>query len=846
MAKVFVSYSRKDIEFARRLTDELRKSDLDFWIDWEGIPPTVDWWNEIEKGIEEADIFLFLISPDSAKSKVCGQEIDTAYKNGKRIIPIVVREIEWEDTPPQLGHLNYIFFSREDDFETAIKKLLTAIHTDYEWAATHRRLQVKALEWERNNNEKSFLLRGKDLQDAELDLATNTSKDPHPTDLQREYVFASRKLTDRQRRITTGISIAAAIALAALALFGFYQADKATKQATVSRAGELAANSIALRDNDFQLSLLLGIEAYRTLPTVQSEGALFANAQAHPQLRTFISGNSDKVNTIAFSPDGKTLASGNVNGDITLWNISTRIPEGLQPPNQSYPVIDIAISPDGKSLGVSGGGDTFLWDISSGNSSDPYGVNPGFTAFSSDGNLWIAGGDGYVVLIDRSSEEPSTRLLTLSDFSGEAAAFSPDGKTIVYLDSNGNIVLWDISAEEPRLKQPIGGNFSIYSLALSPNGKLLASGNSDGSISLWEVHTEALSPLATLSRHTEAVNSVAFSPDGETLASGSADKSVILWDVVKKKMIGQPLTGHSDIVNSVAFSPDGKTLASGSDDTNIILWDVNVRKLISQPLIGLSKPVDSITFSSDSKTLATSSESTNVEYWEVATGKLLTNLPNPQDFSSSESLNPDWTTIVPNEILDFGTFWDFSHAFSTNGKELALGTCGNNNAENECTEGRIILFNTSTGEQLGSPIAGHTSLITSLAFSPDDIILASGGGDSVILWDLGTRQPIGLPISGLEGSIYSLTFSPDGNILAEYTAGYSYDSGLSTYYSITLWDINPDSWIQQSCERAGRNFTQKEWTQYFPQEPYPATKDEATCPHWRLEPEEPLTIPFIR
>src|SRR5690349_5864371 len=124
MAKVFVSYSRKDIVFAKRLTAELQKSELDFWIDWEGIPPTVDWWREIEKGIEEADIFLFLISPDSVKSKVCGQEIDTAVKNGKRLIPLVLRDIQGEETPPELSHLNWIFFRDTDDFNAAMKKLL--------------------------------------------------------------------------------------------------------------------------------------------------------------------------------------------------------------------------------------------------------------------------------------------------------------------------------------------------------------------------------------------------------------------------------------------------------------------------------------------------------------------------------------------------------------------------------------------------------------------------------------------------------------------------------------------------------------------------------------------------
>ena len=228
MAKVFVSYSRRDIEFAKRLTAELQKSDLDFWIDWEGIPPTVDWWKEIEKGIEETDAFLFLISPDSAKSKVCGQELDVAVKNGKRLIPIVVREIAWEDTPPHLGHLNYIFFRESDNFNSAVQKLLSAIHTDFEWAQIHRRLQVKALEWERNDHESSFLLHGKELQEIESQLIDNTAKEPHPTALQSRYVFESRKTADKQLRSSrirlvtisgVGIVLVVIIALAQIGIF---------------------------------------------------------------------------------------------------------------------------------------------------------------------------------------------------------------------------------------------------------------------------------------------------------------------------------------------------------------------------------------------------------------------------------------------------------------------------------------------------------------------------------------------------------------------------------------------------------------------------------------------------
>src|SRR5690349_2496904 len=107
MASLFISYSRKDIEAARKLTDAFKGQGLDFWIDWEGIPPTVDWWQEIEKGIEEAELFLFLISADSCRSEVCRKEIVHAVNNGKRLIPVVVRDVKAEEAPQELRHLNW-------------------------------------------------------------------------------------------------------------------------------------------------------------------------------------------------------------------------------------------------------------------------------------------------------------------------------------------------------------------------------------------------------------------------------------------------------------------------------------------------------------------------------------------------------------------------------------------------------------------------------------------------------------------------------------------------------------------------------------------------------------------
>src|SRR5512138_389103 len=144
MTRVFISYSRKDKPFAGKLTDHLEKSQLETWIDWEDIPPTADWLDQIHKGIEGSDGFLFLLSPDSVASKVCGQEVDHAVQNGKRLIPIVARDINANDVHPALGKVNWIYCRETDNFDEAVTKTLNAIRTDLAWVEFHRRLQVRA------------------------------------------------------------------------------------------------------------------------------------------------------------------------------------------------------------------------------------------------------------------------------------------------------------------------------------------------------------------------------------------------------------------------------------------------------------------------------------------------------------------------------------------------------------------------------------------------------------------------------------------------------------------------------------------------------------------------------
>jgi hypothetical protein len=106
MAKLFVSYSRRDSVAARKLIEAFRSIEQDVWVDWESIPPAVDWLEQIFRGIEEADAFIFLISPDSIASEVCKVEINRAAQNNKRIIPIVLRDVHPKDTPETISKLN--------------------------------------------------------------------------------------------------------------------------------------------------------------------------------------------------------------------------------------------------------------------------------------------------------------------------------------------------------------------------------------------------------------------------------------------------------------------------------------------------------------------------------------------------------------------------------------------------------------------------------------------------------------------------------------------------------------------------------------------------------------------
>ena len=209
MADVFISYSRKDKDFVLDLQEALEERGRGTWVDWEDIPLTAKWLEEVYSGIESANTFAFVISPDSLVSEFCRRELDHAVKNNKRLAPIWRRDVDDESVPPDLASHQYVYFRESDDFEKSFESLMKALDTDLEWVREHTRLLTRAKEWDKKRQEKkgrdgSSLLRGKDLEAAEVWLGQAVEKKPKPTTLQGQYILASRQAATRSHRRMLG------------------------------------------------------------------------------------------------------------------------------------------------------------------------------------------------------------------------------------------------------------------------------------------------------------------------------------------------------------------------------------------------------------------------------------------------------------------------------------------------------------------------------------------------------------------------------------------------------------------------------------------------------------------
>jgi WD40 repeat protein len=510
--------------------------------------------------------------------------------------------------------------------------------------------------------------------------------------------------------------------------------------------------------------------------------------------------HAGRVCSVAFSPDGRTFATGCLDGTARLWETATGRPLG-EPLKHAGPVTAVAFGPDGKTLATGGP------------SNDPPGK-----WFGSEVRFW-----------DATTGQPQGEMLRKEKLSVHGLAWAADGRTLAMGCSIpgsegkravGGLVLFGDVARRKLQEVPLWHPEAVNAVAYSPDGKWLATACEDHLVRFWDPRTNHLRRGLVL-QHPYPVNAVVFSRDGRRVATGcglggkqwmTGDGDARLWDVDTGQLLVQPLVHPrphvSNKVNSVALSPDGQTLATGSVNGQPCLWDVSGTSgslpelrpgFVRQQTLSAG-----LSFSPDGRTLLTNAilgtwpQRGECRLWRTATGAPAGVLPHPTAVNawfspdSSRILTVSFNTnaerrlrlwevatgkpiAVPAALAD-----DVTHAaYSPDGKWLVTGH----------TDGKARLWDSVSFAPRG-PILDHgiarqvqvTVFGFRVAFSPDGKTVLTADEDRVRLWALPDGRPVGMPLTGAGRKLWNVFFSKDGQTIL--TAWW--EGGLRPS-SIRLW-----------------------------------------------------------
>ncbi len=554
---------------------------------------------------------------------------------------------------------------------------------------------------------------------------------------------AEHRMQLRRRRRRRAVVIAALLVAAVMSLL-FVQARRERFKA---RTQTLAAQARGEQPDRLDRALLLSLEVDRRGAELEARRLLYEGLESSPRLETLLHRHRDDVRAVAWSPDGRLLASASgTEPTLLLWDVESERPTGRPLAGTSAGMWGIAFSPDGQRLAAgTADGAVLVWDVY---------APPG---------------------------EPM-RLVDESRPAGEvyAVAWSPDGRVVAAARADQKIQLWDLAEQGAGAAMFAGAEDYLKSLAWSPAGDELAAGGMDKKVRRWDVATgqqiAALRPS-----HGQGVMSVAYSPDGALLASGSLDGTVALWDRAAGERAGQPLDSLIGPVASVAWSADSRILAVGSTKGRLALWDVPRRRLIAPTAGGQAGALLGVTWSPDDSRLA-SGNGRVVALWRADGGPRLGQLV---DLGATEvrnlAVSPDGTALaaVGRDPIrqDLGIrVWDLARgegraviqgaprrppvlAWSADGRALLTAGVDRTVRRWEISTGRALLE--QQAEDLGS------GRLSSLAWSPRGARLAAGGRDgSVAVWNAAGSVPLIAPVGSGESRITVLAWDAAGSRLA--------------------------------------------------------------------------------
>jgi WD40 repeat protein len=751
----FVSYSRKDQVFVDKLDDAFKTSQRKVWIDRKEIRHTEEWLQAIYSGIEAADNFIFIISEDSVTSKNCGKEIAHAAKYNKRFVPVLYRN-PLSPVPADVARYQNVLFPDGADFEAGFTSLIDAIDTDLEYVSLHTWLTTRANEWQRNQEDNDFLLRGDELRRAQKWFAqVAPDKKPAPALQQERFVGESSRQAGRRRFITIAASALILITVTLISTFGVNRMREARRQRSLALSRQLAAIARSHFADQLDLALLLTLEAQNIADTPEARSVLLEALQQQPRLVALLGHRSGRIASLAYSPDGKFVAAGSEDKTVTLWNVKTHQLEG--PPLLHDSTVNTLAFP--------------VW-----------------------GDTLAVGAGNQIVIWDTAKRQRKAGPITTTRGEIVRVAFTSDDKTLVSCSSWGAVAFWNSASLESLQTWELGD--TLHGFGLSRDGKLMAIASWDR-VTIWDVLKHRL--LRELStEQCRGIKDVAFSPDSKSVATACADGTILLSDPATGASKGEPLKGHSSGVNSMRFSVDSNGLITAGDDGQLISWDLDTRKTTIPALAGNRLRIASVAIdNSGGDVVATGDAEGNIMLWDTDPRKSangpLAGRPFYGGASAVHSIafRPDGRTLAGGYqngsllLFDLAT----SHAgrlpfeqstavtsiaFTADGTRLASGLQDRN----------IILWDVPTQKVIKSAVAGDAGVLTSMAFSPERKLLAVGvsavrsGGSAltgfrltaqlstILLFDADTLQTVGQPLTVSDRTVRSVAFSRDGKVLA--------------------------------------------------------------------------------